>query len=141
MNKRAIFEFINAKEFLPFFCGIPMSAMTKHKMRGKDGNGKPVDFTTEEWDKINDGVGRFHKKFYNKGSQELTLQDLIDDQAWKQTHIFKLAKGVGMYVDVEPTTGALCVIYRAGKGRGKDAKRWMPPTTQVELVNIKNVEQ
>lgn len=132
--KRKLFDYINATQFLPF-CGIPLTAMTRHKIRGKDGNNKAVDFSADEWQKIEQGIKKLVKQF--AGSGELTLQDLMDDRAWQWGNEFKLKNGNGLYSDVEATTGALVVIYRAGKGRGKDAKRWMPPTTPIELVPLK----
>lgn len=55
------FKYIKAKNFLPDYCDIPYSVTTKHKMRGKDGNNKEIDFNAEEKKMIKNGV----KKLYH----------------------------------------------------------------------------
>lgn len=132
MKHDNIFDYVNATTFLPTFCGIPITSMTRHKLRGKNGNGKPVDFTPEEKQKILAGVEKFYKRFAKPGT--LTLQDLIDNKNLLSTSFFKLKNGVGVYYNVKPTSGALVVVFRAGMGTGKEAKRWLPPSTEIELV-------
>lgn len=56
---KQVFKFIRASLFLPEFCDIPFTAMTRHKMRGRDGNGRPVDFTDQEKKKIAAGVKKW----------------------------------------------------------------------------------
>lgn len=142
MNKKSIFDYVNATAFLPTFCGIPMTAMTRHKLRGLNGNNKPVDFTDDEKKKISQGIEKLHRMFQDETGW--TLQHLMENDAWKKTHYFKLksnsGKALGLYQDVKPTSGALVVIYRVGKGTGRNAQRWMPPTTPVELVPISQAE-
>ena len=45
---KEIFKYVKATTFLPTYCGMKLTPMIKHKMRGKDGNGKPIDFTDQE---------------------------------------------------------------------------------------------
>lgn len=127
--KRKLFDLINATQFLPF-CGIEMTAMTRHKIRGLNGNSKPVDFSADEWQKIEKGIQKMAKKF--SGTTELTVQDIIENPV--SGHYFKVKNGRGIYAKAESTTGTLAIIYRAHKGVGKDAKRWVAPNTPVELV-------
>lgn len=48
------------KEYLPHIKNV------KHKMRGTDGNGKPIDFTDEEKKQIAEAVQKQAKDFVKK---------------------------------------------------------------------------
>jgi hypothetical protein len=43
---KEILKYISAKNFFEDYCKLVKNY--KHKMRGKDGNGKPIDFTEED---------------------------------------------------------------------------------------------
>jgi hypothetical protein len=135
---QSIFDFVNATQFLPTFCGIPMTAMTRHKLRGKNGNNRPVDFTDDEKKKITQGIEKLHRMFQHGW----TLQHLLDDATALRTNYFRLkpksgkANNLALYCNVKPTGGAMVVIFRVGKGTGRNAQRWMDPTTPIELVPI-----
>src|SRR5689334_12208831 len=114
--KANFFDYIKPTNFLPRFCGIEITAMVRHKMRGIDGNGKPIDFTAAEKKKINQGVAQFAKYFFDPKAG-LTLQDLVNEPALFKNQYIQLVDGKGIYEDVEATTGQLVVVYRVGQGR------------------------
>lgn len=52
-------KFIKAEPFLKEYC--PSVKNVKHKLRGVDGNKKPIDFSDNEKAEINKGLKRFSK--------------------------------------------------------------------------------
>jgi hypothetical protein len=58
-----IFKYIKASQFLPDYCGIEYNVTTRHKMRGTDGNKKPIDFTDEEKKAIKGGLKKMLIEF------------------------------------------------------------------------------
>jgi len=56
------FKYIKASNFLPEFCGIENSTTTYHKIRGLNGNKKPVDFTDAEKAQIRKGLKKLVKE-------------------------------------------------------------------------------
>lgn len=59
MPRYPIFKIIVAKQFFENYC--PDISNVKHKLRGTDGNGNPIDFTTEDKKKIKAGVSQMTK--------------------------------------------------------------------------------
>lgn len=57
-----IFKYVKAASFIPAFTDIKFTAMVKHKLRGKDGNGNPTDFSEEEKQQIREGLKKMLKK-------------------------------------------------------------------------------
>jgi hypothetical protein len=52
----SVFQFIKADQFFPKYC--PSIKSYKHKIRGKNGRGNPVEFSAEERKQIRDGLKR-----------------------------------------------------------------------------------
>jgi hypothetical protein len=50
----SVFQFIKADQFFPKYC--PSIKSYKHKIRGKNGRGNPVEFSTEERKQIKAGL-------------------------------------------------------------------------------------
>ena len=55
-----IFKYIKAARFFPDYC--PSVKNWKHKLRGKDGNGKDLHFSKSELKEINAGVNKLFKE-------------------------------------------------------------------------------
>jgi hypothetical protein len=51
---REIFNFIKADKFFPTYC--PNIRSFKHKIRGKNGRGNPLDFTDQDKKQIKAGL-------------------------------------------------------------------------------------
>jgi hypothetical protein len=49
-----IFKFIKAEQFFPLYCKD--IKCFRHKLRGKNGHDKPIDFTDEEKRQIRQGI-------------------------------------------------------------------------------------
>lgn len=54
-----IFDYIKAAQFFPKYC--PDIINWKHKLRGKNGRGNPVEFTDQENRKIKSGLKKLFK--------------------------------------------------------------------------------
>jgi hypothetical protein len=63
MEIREVFKYVSATKFLPQFCGIKITPTIRHKIRGLDGNNKPIDFTEKEKGQIIAGVKKFYHRF------------------------------------------------------------------------------
>lgn len=61
MTKDQFFSLIIAKEFFTKYC--PDIPNYKHKMRGVDGNRKPIDFTAEDKAKMRKAAEKLGGKF------------------------------------------------------------------------------
>lgn len=59
MPRHPIFKVIVAKQFFENYC--PEITNVKHKLRGTDGNGSPIDFTPEDKKKIKAGIQKLSK--------------------------------------------------------------------------------
>lgn len=49
-----VFDYIKASKFFPVYA--PKVTNWKHKLRGKDGNGNPIEFSEIEIQQIKDGL-------------------------------------------------------------------------------------
>lgn len=61
MNK--VFDIIKAAKFFPKYA--PEVKNWKHKLRGKDGNKKPIDFSKEDKQMIKQGIRSFISEVRN----------------------------------------------------------------------------
>lgn len=59
MPRYPIFKVIVAKQFFENYCQDITNV--KHKLRGTDGNGNPIDFTPEDKKKIKAGIQKLSK--------------------------------------------------------------------------------
>lgn len=59
-----IWTYIKADQFFPKYC--PQIKSYKHKIRGKNGRGNPVEFSPEELKEIKTGLKKMFKELINK---------------------------------------------------------------------------
>lgn len=59
MSRHPLFSLVVAKAFFEKYC--PKVTNVKHKLRGKDGNGNPIDFSPEDKNAIKAGVAKMAK--------------------------------------------------------------------------------
>jgi hypothetical protein len=59
VETKEILEFLNSKKIFEKYLPHMKWSMVKHKMRGKDGNKKPIDFTESEKQQIIEAVEKF----------------------------------------------------------------------------------
>jgi hypothetical protein len=60
---REVFKYMVAKEFFPKYA--PRVKLFKMKMRGLDGNGKPIRFTYQDMVDIAEGIRKMQEDLYN----------------------------------------------------------------------------
>lgn len=58
-DMKHVFEFIKADQFFPKYC--PEIKSYKHKIRGKNGRGNPLDFSEDEKKQIKTGLKKLFK--------------------------------------------------------------------------------
>jgi len=63
-----VFKYVVAAHFLPKYCGIIVTSRVKQKLRGIDGNGKPITFTAEEQMQIRQGLKKLAAEYNKAGS-------------------------------------------------------------------------
>lgn len=65
MDIKEVMNYISMRKFLPKFCGMEYTMMVRHKMRGKDGHNRPIEFTKQEKEKIRKGRILLNKHIKN----------------------------------------------------------------------------